>query len=290
MSAYRSKHTNDPETAYQPAHGAERNPEPARSQKATPRPSSLRAKVLLILGIVFLVAALIIAGMLVFKYLGARAHYDDIVQAASGDLPTSGQMVPDDTEPAAITIDWDTLKAINPDIVGWLLIPGTHINYPIVQAQDNSYYLDHRFDGEYSAGGSIFLDMDSSSELNSRNNLIYGHNMLDGSMFSDLSLFTEQEFFDAHRRILILTPTRSYTLELEACVVCDADDTVRKLEFADRVDFESYLSMLLGYAVIVDADGVLGIENLYCFATCTDFNNTKRTILLAKLVETKEST
>lgn len=74
-------------------------------------------------------------------------------------------------------IDFNSLASLNSDIVGWLYIEGTNINYPIVQGMNNSYYLKHLFDGKYNSSGCIFLDANSESDFTEKNSVVYGHNM-----------------------------------------------------------------------------------------------------------------
>ena len=83
-------------------------------------------------------------------------------------------------------VNFDVLRDINPDCVGWIEIPGTNISYPIVQGRDNDHYLRLNFEGKYSVGGVIFLDHRCDSDFDRTNTIIYGHNMRDGSMFGSL--------------------------------------------------------------------------------------------------------
>ena len=83
--------------------------------------------------------------------------------------------------------DFEKLKEENPDTIGWIHIPDTKISYPIVQGTDNDFYLKHDFNGEASVAGSIYLDYESEGDFEGRNNILYGHNMKNGSMLKILS-------------------------------------------------------------------------------------------------------
>ncbi len=96
----------------------------------------------------------------------------------------------------------------NPDTIGWLDIPDTSIQYPVVQGKDNDYYMTRTYEKKKSASGAIFLDCATSPDLSGFNTVIYGHNMKDGSMFNGLRLYDQQSYFDAHSRV-ILTQLRS---------------------------------------------------------------------------------
>lgn len=87
------------------------------------------------------------------------------------------------------------------DVVAWLDIPGTSINYPVVQAEDNIYYLDHTYKKTYSARGSIFLDKDVNFEKPSNNFLIYGHRSKSGAMFEGLLKYENESFYKEHKII-----------------------------------------------------------------------------------------
>lgn len=94
---------------------------------------------------------------------------------------------------------YQRLKEINPDIIGWLEVYGTHIDYPVLQTDNNDKYLDETVNGEYSTAGSIFLDCRNSKDFSDFNSIIYGHHMSEGKMFGDLDKFAERDFFDTHR-------------------------------------------------------------------------------------------
>ena len=112
-------------------------------------------------------------------------------------------------------VDFDALRAVNPDIVGWLSIPGTGINYPIVQGKDNEYYTDHLFNGAENEAGCLFLDADCESDFSSVNSVIYG-NSENGGMFTDLLRFTDSEFLNAHRRVWLVTPEGDHLVTLDS--------------------------------------------------------------------------
>ncbi|MDR1713528.1 MAG: class B sortase [Coriobacteriales bacterium] len=253
-----------------------------------PDKAALRSRAFLILGIALIAAALVLAGLVVYKYLNARLHNSELAITADGLEITAGSSVPADISLDTLDINWAALQAINPDIIAWVLIPGTNVNYPVVQGTDNEYYLTHLADGTYSPAGAIFSDYENSRALDGRSNFIYGHNMLDGTMFSDLTNFNDRAYFDEHRRIILCTPTRQLELESIAILECSAYAEVRQLQFVDDTDFTAYLTDLLGYAVNMDETAAEGVYRVYCFSTCTDYGNVNRSILIARISETRE--
>lgn len=134
--------------------------------------------------------------------------------------------------PAAVSLD--ILTEINTDFTGWIIIPGTAIEYPVVRGRDNVRYLNTTFSGERNPAGAIFMDYRCVDGFNAPVCLIYGHNMREGSMFSQLVSYMERPFMDAHPEIIILTADgekREYRI-IEARRT-DAWDMVYTMDYND---------------------------------------------------------
>ena len=134
--------------------------------------------------------------------------------------PTSTSMQEDEDA----KVDFAALKEINPDIVAWLTIPGTNIDYPIAQHSDNDYYLHHLFTGEWNSSGCLFMDCRNELDFSDRHTIIYGHHMDNGTMFQNLMGYKSQEFYDQHPVGQLITPDGSYTLEFFAGYVASVED------------------------------------------------------------------
>ena len=106
--------------------------------------------------------------------------------------------------------DWGSLKAVNPDIVGWIYVPDCAISYPVVQGSNNSYYLDHTIYKGYNYMGSAFLDCNTNRDFSDDNNIIYGHSVQGGGMFTLLKNFSSKSFFFSHPVFYLLTPEPTY--------------------------------------------------------------------------------
>ena len=122
------------------------------------------------------------------------------------------------TNLADLVVDWDALRAINPDIVAWVYMPGTIINYPVAHKDgDSEYYLHHNFSlGEGSFGaefGSIMLSGENAGDFSDEVNILYGHHMRNGSMFALFAEFRDSAIFNEHRTIYLLTPEGNYRLQ-----------------------------------------------------------------------------
>ena len=108
----------------------------------------------------------------------------------------------------------EELQKENEDIVAWMEIEGTNINYPVLQGNDNDYYMNHNYKKSYSKSGSIFLDKDCSFFPLSTNLLIYGHNMKNGTMFGDLLKYEDKKYFESHSNIRFTTNIEDSVYEI----------------------------------------------------------------------------
>lgn len=106
------------------------------------------------------------------------------------------------------------LQEENPDIVGWLEIEGTSINYPVLQGNDNEYYMTHNYKKQKSKNGSIFLTKDYNWSIPSSNLLIYGHNLSNGTMFQELLKYEKEDFYKKHPIIRFTTNNEDAEYEI----------------------------------------------------------------------------
>lgn len=116
----------------------------------------------------------------------------------------------DNTQKNILNPDWKSLKETNADIVAWLYVPDCDISFPVVQAKDNKYYLNHTVNGEYNVRGSIFLDANADSQFQNDNSIIYGHSVEGGGMFTLLKNYCDETFFKEHLTFYLLTPDGNY--------------------------------------------------------------------------------
>lgn len=194
---------------------------------------SIISTVLIVVGVALLLVA---GGLFVSAQLGyrqAQQTYAELQQyAVSSD---SGDGVPD--------VDFDALAAINPDIVGWIYIPDTVVNYPVVQTDDNTTYLDLLFDRSGNGSGTIFMDMDDTAPgMVDQQTTIYGHHMYDGSMLKVIDNTTDQAEFDKIQHVYYIT--RDTTYVLTPLLTAQVEDT-----FVDarKTDFTGEGESLQGY-------------------------------------------
>jgi len=131
------------------------------------------------------------------------------------------------------SIDWDELHSQNPDIYAWIYIPGTNIDYPILQhPEEKSYYLNHNIDGSEGYPGCIYTQNVNSTDWTDPNTVIYGHNMNNGSMFHDLHRFEDAVFFDETQYLFIYTPERNLVYEIFAAYPFSNIDLVMCFDYS----------------------------------------------------------
>ena len=139
--------------------------------------------------------------------------------AAESPVPEPAPVIPE-------AIDFDRLREISPDVIAWLLSPGTQINYAIAQAEDNDYYLHRLLDGAAANGGTPFADYRCSADFSDYNTVIYGHNMKSRAMFAGLIDYFDPGFYAEHPVMYLYVPGKRYTLEMVAGYETDVYDTV----------------------------------------------------------------
>ncbi|MBE6729292.1 MAG: class B sortase [Ruminococcaceae bacterium] len=142
-------------------------------------------------------------------------------------------------------IDFTALKAKNPDIYAWIKIPGTEVDYAVLQADDEpeDFYLNHNIDGKYEFAGSIYTQKLNSKNFTDPNTILYGHNMNNGSMFASLHKFRKKEFFDNNKYIYIYTPGHILTYEIYSAYRFDNRHILYAFNLNDKDVFSEYIEM-----------------------------------------------
>lgn len=173
----------------------------------------------------------------------------------------------------------EELRARNPDYVFWLWIPGTNINYPVVNSTVPGFYLNHTFSGAENPCGSVFCQ-DTEDTKSWDNLILYGHNMKDGSMFADLKGYREKAYYEDHPDIWIFEGQRRLHYTVSSCMVIRADDdAVYCRQFHDPVKKEDYLRRMREKALYKTESGSQNPESLLTLSTC--LGSGKRVIVQA---------
>lgn len=204
----------------------------------------------------------------------ALTQYVDLPQK-SANLPSASPGTPQDT-PNRPAVDFEALRAINGDIVAWIYIEGTNINYPIVQGQDNKYYLKHLFTGEKNRAGCVFLDCGNAPDFSDPNNVIYGHHLKSGIMFTELMGYKKQDFYDAHPTGWLLTPEASYKVYFFAGFVSNVQSGAWDLTFPSEEAFTRWLTKSKQKSAFSSEITPTPQDHILTLSTCTyEFSNAR---------------
>lgn len=221
----------------------------------------------------------------VSDYSECLQAYDELTQYITDPSADPDPQIPPDPEIDTLpTVNFDALRAINPDIVAWLICEDTCINYPVVQGSDNDYYLKHLFDGTRNNAGCLFVDCNNGPGFMNQNTVIYGHHMKDKSMFSVLTEYKTQAFYEEHPQMILLTPGSNYTIELFAGYVTSVKSDSWKLWFARKTEFEEWIWETRLKSTFTNDVEVSTSDRFVTLSTCSyEFNNA-RYVVVGKLV------
>ena len=180
--------------------------------------------------------------------------------------------------------DFASLLAANPDVIGWLTVDNTGIDYAVVQGEDNFEYLNRDASGQDAVAGSIFLDSACDPDFTEPYEVIMGHHMEQGKMFGDLDKFLDQEFFDENQTATLMLPARTLSLEVVAVLTADAYDGVifGTPAGADRMD--RLVSYVKENAVYQREAEYLAEDQLISLSTCASSGANARTVVVCKVV------
>lgn len=248
---------------------------PSRSGRARSRANAL-SNILLGMGI----ALLLVAG-----FMWGRAQWNYHQQDEENDKLAAYAVVSDDGDTPP-EVDWEALKAVNSEVVGWIQIPGTVINYPVYQAADNDYYLDTNAEGVYGVGGQIFMDyLNMAPGMLDSQTIIYGHHLKNGAMFKQVADMENQGFFDSIHTIWYVTEGASYKLQPLFLYYTDPDDTnVRVFNFQSDEELRGYLLGILqekGVTKDPNAEAIIGgTTHVLTLSTCNYIEGQGRSILV----------
>lgn len=165
-------------------------------------------------------------------------------------------------------VDFDKLLSRNKDVKGWIYLKDSEIDYPVVQAEDNEYYLHRDIDGEYAYEGSLFIDAGCVAPFGGMNTVVYGHNMFSGAMFQNISEFRNADYFDDHRVFILETPDGSYDLKVLA--YCnEPDDSEIYQQYASDPEYtDEFIDLIKTKAVLLSDEEPKSGDRFVTLSTC----------------------
>lgn len=263
-----------------------------RSERSRRNGKRKNGKVLYYGILVILLAVLVFSSVKIISYMMEKKQserkqqdlIDQVVTPGSDSNDTENDNTgPDNntapsagSEPDYITVDFKTLQAKYPDVVGWLYCANTGLNYPIVQTAEEGgeYYLYRDIDGSSNKNGTVFLDWQCSSNFTSQNNLVYGHNMKTGRMFAPIVKYRDQSFYDAHPYMYLYTPNQLYKVNLFAGMVTPHDSAVYSYSLSS-----DYIKECIANSTFKSSVGT-PTGNILTLSTCAyDFDNARYVVM-----------
>lgn len=179
--------------------------------------------------------------------------------------------------------DLAALREVNEDVIGWIVIPDTKLEYPLMYSGDNAFYLNHTWKKEASSAGSIFLEQYNSPELSDFNTILYGHRMINGSMFASLKYYNSQEHWEKHPYVYLLDGAGAHRYEIFSAYEASVVGRTYQLGFADDVEKQTFLDSCVGWSVI-DTGVVPTInDRILTLSTCTGKGYDTRWVVQARL-------
>lgn len=192
-------------------------------------------------------------------------------------------------KPSEDSFSFDELRKVNPEVFGWLTVYGTNIDYPLVQAENNSKYVNTDVRGSFSISGGIFLDYRNDKSFTKINNIIYGHHMQKKVMFGELECFSEETYFEKHKYGKIYYDSAWHGVEFFAFLNADAYDPVLyNAKLQGDEGRQAYLSYVKDHAENYRNIDLKSDERYIAMSTCTSSSTNGRHILVGRITEKME--
>ncbi len=193
-------------------------------------------------------------------------------------------------------VNFHELMQINPDIYAWIYVPNTNVDYPVAQSganDDDSFYLDHNVYKNYQFSGTIYTEKQNSRDFTDPVTVMYGHNMLNGSMFATLHRFNDKDFFDKNNTMFVFTKDKVYTYMIYSAYQYDDRHILNSFNMDETNSFREYLDTTLiqrPYYCNVRENIELSTEDrILTLSTCMDGGGNVRYLVQGVLVDEQDS-
>ena len=267
------------------------------TQKQPEQKKKKKSDVLLTIALIVAIAVFCYAALNLYhiytEYKKGTDEYNQIEEMAVTERDADSAEVagPNAQLKPPIEVDFDKLKSVNEDVVGWIYVDALpDISYPIVIGKDNQTYLHQTYEKNYNFAGTIFVDYENSGDFSDCNTLVYGHNMKNGSMFGHLKKFREDDkLYKQDKYFWILTPERNYRYEIITAYTTGVNSDTYTLFKGPGEEFEKYLETIKGYSEIQTDDTDLTIKDrIVTLSTCTG-NESTRFVVQGKRVDAEDA-
>ena len=181
----------------------------------------------------------------------------------------------------------ESMTEINEDIIGWLTIDDTKIDYPILQSTDNEYYLNRNYKKEESKAGSIFMDYRNKQGADNLHTIIYGHEMKNGSMFGELEKFLDEDFFSKHHTFQYKTKAGNYEVEIFSVYATTTEFDYLKTEFSTDEQYKDFLQTISVKSAFPTNVELNEQDQIITLSTCSNLSdpNEGRFVVHGKITE-----
>ena len=232
-----------------------------------------------LLMLVFIVL-LIFSGIKIIKWIFANKQNDEVQSNLSQYVEIKEDE--NDTQDNGYKIDFKALKEKNSDTIGWLKVNGTNIEYVVVKANDNDYYLSHNFEKQSNSAGWIFADYRNKLDYTDYNTVIYGHNMKNDSMFGTLKNVLSDEWYnnEENRHIILVTEKGTFSYEVFSVYEEKASDYPIQTGFLNDNEYLNFLNTIKDKSITDFNVELFAEKGILTLSTCGN-NNKNRVILHA---------
>lgn len=176
----------------------------------------------------------------------------------------------------------EELIKINEDYKMWLEVPNTNIDYPVVQGEDNDFYLNHDFNKKESSSGAIFIDYKNNIDKD-KNIIIYGHNMKNKSMFQNLMKFKDEEFWKENNKIILTIDGKRYEYEIFSSYISNAEDIDLKTNFKNDDEYLKYIDDIKKKSIFHRDMEIKSNDRIITLSTCSYEKDDARMIIHGRL-------
>lgn len=184
-----------------------------------------------------------------------------------------------------INIDFTNLKKFNNEVVGWIKVEGTNVNYPIVQTTNNEYYLDHSLDKTPNSAGWLFMDYRNNNNFDNKNTIIYAHNRKDKTMFGSLKNLLSSSWYNNSSNQIIKTSseTKNGLWQIFSVYVIETTNDYIQTDFSNQKDFETIINLIKNRSIYEFDAKVNNNDQIITLSTCHGSN--KKLVVHAKLIK-----
>ena len=230
-----------------------------------------------VLRLIFFIS-LIVSTIYIIKW------YNDSRQNKILEQKISEAIIVENNTSSKYKVDFENLKSINNQVVGWLRVKGTQIEYPIVQSNNNSYYLNKNLEKNYNMGGWIFVDYKNKLDGTDKNIVVYGHNMRDNSMFGSLKNVLTEEWYSNKDNLVIdfITENEHQKYQVFSVYKIEKEDYYINTEF-NKKSFLEFINTIKNRSIKDFNVDVSAGDSILTLSTCAD-NNNYRVVLHGKKI------